>query len=536
MDDVPKIRIIWIDDRERPAGKPEKTLDPDLAAWFDVVHPSSSDEAVMSYESATAFMQEFGRFWYQAKDAPSLLFPAEIVVTDYNLDKSSAADEAKQEPSVPLSSRSPDIVQATMPLPNMESQIRDVNFDGLLIGTFYASLTANHPSAIVSITNYMGRMPSEVKTLHSLATPLLGVDFEHNLPSAERSWRNIVKEGVFHLRRRIGELYESGDIVLSPSDLMALSETGEHCALNMQSSLASRTLPVQGLFIDFPESERPHEARTWARELMCSVMLDCADMKQAQELESRIWDAYNDDGLFEDRKRLSLLAEAKSAGREYDEAELARLCASDQFNVRNFKIETNGHAAGECSDGYVDITTGNYSGRVCRWAALFVTLRLLKRLALIRKKVKELTEQNSSAETTSPEGPILTLTESDILLALFPIPGAPLTVTWHIGGDSPQDTKKRNNALGTWRRALKRFKQDHDIKKNVGDLALSADDLLMGRGWMTEGPHGILRSERTVLRGLALEDNEMGSTVEERSDAWRGISAARRILWEDGAQ
>jgi hypothetical protein len=501
MDETPKIRIIWIDDRERPSGKPEKLLDPDLARWFEVMHPSSSASAVMSYEAASSFMQEFERFWHRVNDGKRLYFPAEIVVVDYNLDKSSAAERSDEEPPDPPGAFRP----ATQALPSVKrttAQVRDVNFDGLLIGTFYSALTARHPAAMVSITNYMGEMPSEVKTLHSLVTPFLGVNFEHNLPSNERSWRNIVTEGVRHLRRRIIDLYKSGDITLSTSDLMTLTEDNRHGVLTIHSPYAMRKLPVQGLFIDVSKENRGTAVNKWASELMQSVMTDCEELRQAQELAGVVWDAYNNNKLVEDRKNLSLLASHKEAGKEIDQKEYDRLC--EAFGVAGKKAKSR------CVD---IISTGDYSDRVRRWAVLLITLNMLKKLIRIRKRVDSL--RISDYVDIHPTGPILT--SDDLFLSLFPAPESPLILPWH-------NSANIDMAAG-WVRSMMRWKDKKEVRNNRGDLALSVRDLLAGEVWKEEGPYGLTASERLVLRGFALEDMDLTEAD------WRACNRANLVLW-----
>ena len=57
-----------------------------------------------------------------------------------------------------------------------------------------------------------------------------------------------------------------------------------------------------------PEEKRDGAIHKWARDLMRTVMVDCEELRQAQELAGVVWDAYNNNDLVEDRKNLSLLA------------------------------------------------------------------------------------------------------------------------------------------------------------------------------------------------------------------------------------
>ena len=265
MRDDNKIRILWIDDRERVSGFPQKKLPKEFVDYFCIAHPNNAEDYDMSYGTAETFMEVFKEFWF-SKNFDYL--PAEIIAMDYNLKKRPAADRSdeKYDPSSLIDDGSPGVSgKASTPDKNTSQEKKNVNYDGLLLGSFYAMLTYSHPAAVVSITNYMGKMPSEVKTLHEIATPFLGVNFEHNLPAMDRSWQNIILEGVKHLRERIRELYKDRRIVLPTRDLMALTESADHDALTIHSPFATRRLPLQGLFIDIPEPERAEAIRAWAK-------------------------------------------------------------------------------------------------------------------------------------------------------------------------------------------------------------------------------------------------------------------------------
>ena len=72
---------------------------------------------------------------------------------------------------------------------------------------------------------------------------------------------------------------------------------------------------------------------------------------------------------------------------------------------------------------------------------------------------------------------------------------------------------------------MMRWKDQEDVAKNKGDLALSVRDLLAGDGWRAEGPYGLTDSERLVLRGFALEDNDLTEAD------WRACNRANLVLW-----
>ena len=260
MKDFDQIRILWIDDREEMDGYPEAQLPQGLDEWFQIVHHSASKEA-MSYREANEFAPVLQRFWFgNNRD----ILPAEIIATDYNLSKRGGLvilDQTDKEVDRDLLE---DNEQGSAEYTTMVTgSMRSVNFEGLLISLFYSTLTYNHPSAIVPMTRYLGDMPSEVKTLHTLVEPFMGVDFQR-VGLEDRKWSGIVYEGVKHLRRRIENLYESGDIVISTDDLMSLAESPDYQTLTIHSPFAKRRWPVQGLFIDVPESKRYAQIQEWA--------------------------------------------------------------------------------------------------------------------------------------------------------------------------------------------------------------------------------------------------------------------------------
>lgn len=503
MSTYDKIRVLWIDDREEMDGYPEGQITPpEYQEWFEIVHPGSKDEA-LSFRSATEFAPVVRGFWFA--DDRSIL-PAEIIATDYNLSKRAGVavvDQTYEEVDEDLTDLAGDEDSGhAQPQSNSSSaSLRGVNFEGLLISLFYGTLSYKHPAAIVPMTRYLSEMPPEVETLHALVEPFLGVDFQY-IGLEDRCWASILKEGVKHLRRRIGDLFESGDITLAPSDLMALAENAGHGVLTMRSPHAVRRLPVQGLFIDVPEEKRDGAINKWARDLMRTVMVDCEELRQAQELAGVVWDAYNNNDLVEDRKNLSLLACRKEAAKEINQAEYDRLC--EAFGVANKKAKS----------GCVDITsTGDYSDRARRWAALFITRNMLKKLMQIRKRVDAL--RIGDYADIYPTGPVLTA--DDLFLALFPAPGAPLILPWHNGTNIDM-------AAG-WVRSMMRWKDQKEVGSNRGDLALSVRDLLAGEGWNAEGPYGLTDSERLVLRGFALEDKDLTEAE------WRACNRANLVLW-----
>ena len=512
MSTFDKIRVLWIDDREEMDGYPEAEITPpEYKQWFEIVHPGSIDES-LSFRSVKEFAPVFQEFWFKGD---SSVLPAEIIATDYNLSKQSGvavldqtAKQIDKDLNDPEDDDDPDHTESK-PI-SSPSVLRGVNFEGLLISLFYATLLYKYPAAIVPMTRYLSEMPSEVDTLHRLVEPFLGVDFRY-IGLEDRRWASILKEGIRHLRRRIGDLYRSGEINLSPSDLMSMVEDANHDVLTIRSphtvycENGVRRLPVQGLFIDTSEDNRNAAIHKWTRDLMSNVMVHCEELRQAQELARVVWEAYNNNDLVEDRKNLSLLASRKEAGHIIDEEKYNRLC--ETFQVTNKKVKS----------GYVDIvSTGDYSNRVRRWATLLITKNLMKRHILIKERIDNHFYKKTGQATDNAQSPILSA--SDLFLALFPIPGSPLILPWHSGSGIDNSS--------TWVRSMMRWKQQKDVAKNRGDLALSINDLLAGANWKPEGPYGLTDSERLVLRGLAMDDHP-----ELPEKDWRSYPKSSLVLW-----
>jgi len=493
MNATDRIRILWIDDREEMDGYPEAHLPQEFDEWFEIVHHSPS-KLPMSYRSAKEFMPCLQKFWFgKNRD----ILPAEIIATDYNLAKRAGLTVLDQtDEEIDRDLLGDDIAESAGSASTSAGSTRSVNFEGLLISLFYGTLTYRHPSAIVPMTRYLSEMPYEVETLHALVEPFLGVDFQY-IGLEDRKWVSIAKEGVKHLRRRIEKLYEAGDIVVSPSDLMMLTESARHAVLTVRSPFATRRMPVQGLFVDVPEAERDKKIQDWAKSLL--ALVGCEDLTQAQELAAMVWGAYNNNQLIEDRKNLSLLYASRADGKDVDEAELERL--NQLFGVEGKKCKAN------C----VDITSGDYSDRVRRWAALLVILNLLKRLIQIKNCVEKHVSRATGMSINNPDGPVLTV--DDLYLALFPAPRSPLIVPWHEG--------KYIDKSSGWVKALTRWK-DRETGEN---LSLHVPDVLAGEGWLPKGPHGLRASERLILQGFALDDDEL-----TESD-WLSYSPSLRVLY-----
>jgi hypothetical protein len=501
MNTYDKIRVLWIDDREEMDGFPEEQITPsEYQSWFEIVRRGNHDG--LSFRSVNEIIPVVKDFWFE-KDTSIL--PVEIIATDYNLTKiggAASGNQTTKEQDDDIKNHDSDEDQSHKQMQDslpITSSTSDINFEGLLIALFYGTLTYRHPAAIVPMTRYNELLP-QVETLHALVEPFLGVDFQY-IGLQDRQWANILKEGVKHLRKRIEKLYESGEITLSPSDLMALAEDADHGVLNMRSRHAvqqltiHRRLPIQGLFIDIPEKQRASAIHKWAEELM-KVMVKGEELKQAQELADDVWKAYKDDQLVEDRKNLSLLAAQKKAGKEIDEVAYEKLCV-------DFGVKKNMITSQRVSISF----SGNYTDRVRRWATLLITLNMLKELVPQIKDLKGSKISNID-ETDLNNFPI---TKDDLMLALFPSPKSPLILPWHSG--------ENINKEHAWVKAMLSWKDDQE------NLGLHVSDLLAGKNWKPKVAYGLTEAERIVLRGFALEDEDKDWKVCTQAKNILGISA-----------
>ena len=509
------IRIPWIDDRDQ-GGLPESTLPDRFREYFEVVDPRDRSErdgdSVFSFRDVEGFVPILERFWH----GDTNVLPCEILATDYDLSESAlgsnaygAAEIDDHEFTKDRSDSSVTPLAETGTIAKISSEV--VNFDGLIISTIYSCIAYRHPSALVSMTSLLAQMPSGVGVLQKMAQPFVGAKFEENLGLRKRSWENILFVGLPHLRRRIEELYESGDIVVSSDDLMTLADSADHGRLTIRSPFSTRRMPVHGLFVDIPESERNGKIQEWARKLL-AMFVDCEDFKQAKELAESVWEAYRgktreaETDLVEERKNVSLLIlDRETGGSEINNEELMRLSEL-------FKVQGN-----RCTSNCVDITRGGYSDKVRRWGALLVTFKLIRCLILIKKRFEECIEGHAGEEISNPEGPVLS--DDDVYLALFPLPGTPLILPWHEG-------KNIDKSFG-WVRTFMRLKDKTYVTNNVGDLALHIPDVLNGKAWSPEGPHGLRPSERLILQGITLDDEDLSEPD------FFAYGPARRLLWGD---
>ena len=518
-----RLRILWIDDCEGDDTGymyPEDELpSEELQRYFRIVtHPDIPKPSTI--RTPQDFKTCFGPFL--DGDGVSDMLPPELIAMDYVLKKWRGAKVQVvpgSSKTIPPSLRS----SASRPAGLIDGGVNSGKehesagkFEGLVLGVFIGSLLHDHPIGMVPMTNYGDLLEdiAEVRALHQVSREVLHIDYsEFGTSGEDRSWETVLKKGVKALRARIEDLYARGRIVLSPSDLMALATNAKQEVLTLRSIHALRKLPVQGLFIDVPAETRVGAIKKWATDLLETVMVDCEELRQAEELSSQVWAAYSDDELVNARKNLSLLSWRKENDKPFDQGEYDRL--HRDFGIAGLKAK---------KDTKEIRSTGEYSPRVRRWAALLISLNMLKRLILIQKQVDSL--RVSDFAHIYPTGPVLTA--DDLFLAMFPIAESPIILPWHAG--------KSLDKSSSWMKAMLKWssqkegegeREVRDIGEvdEKGDLALDIHNMLAGKGWTEQGPYGLTESERLVLRGFALEHEDLTEAD------WKANNSAKLVLW-----
>jgi len=390
-----KINIVWIDDNERIEGLPELSLG-EMEPFFRVVHPAAFSEGkhtgkLVPFRRPEEFAEALRGFWF---DHDRQVLPAEIVVMDYNLKKLhklTAEDESldvtedrqKLRWQAQGADRTPP-TQAVSANPEFEEgglAGQSINFDGLLLGVFYASMAHEHPAGLVPMTHYIHEMPAAVHTLHAISNPFLEVDFQY-IGAESRSWKHLLRKGVYHFRERLQHLYDRGSVHLSLDDLVELAASGKHPVLQVTSKYATRRVPIQGLFID-KEGTWSTEASDWASRLLRRRMQQCEQEREDQpdlaewvsvlreglKAAKELWNAYldvdTDQSLTARRARLAhMIAMGDDTCRHTDDFKaLVGLFGADLANDR-------------CTKHCIEIR--DYDQRTHRWIAMFLFVRFLQ--------------------------------------------------------------------------------------------------------------------------------------------------------------
>ena len=183
-----------------------------------------------------------------------------------------------------------------------------------------------------------------------------------------------------------------------------------------------------------------------------------------------------------------------------------------------FAVSSSGHGAcgaDECCTLYTD----EYSGLVRRWAAVLITMRLVRRVLKAKKefdcRVHELTGQKSIPNI--PE-----IGANDVFLAYYPIPAKPLVFSWHGGASLNNSHTWVGNLLDLSDESLPSQPQGG----GRGNLALRVSDVLAGEDWNPkQDTFGLKSVERQFLKGLVMADEEV--SIED----WKRHFQAKQILY-----
>jgi hypothetical protein len=458
MSHYDKIRILWIQDT---TDIPSREFPEHFADYFDVV-TKSQDGVPWPLVSMDSFKWLLEEFWV---DNVTEVLPVEIMAVDYDLSKASATLAISPDKDAPGEDELDEISDQKAATDDQSGESLD--FDGLLMGVFYATLTYDHPMGFVPTTYRMPEMTTSVSDFQRLSQRILGIDF--SFAGTERTWANIINAGVYNLRRRIEVLYSDKQIVISMDDLMALEKSADYGVITIYCRRAARRLPIQGLFIDEPEERRAEAIHGWVEKLMEIARVKSEELRQANELKKIVWDAYDnhkdDDNPVLERELLSLLDADREANKPYDKANYDRL-------VRRFGVKGD-----KCTTGCIDIMHGKYSHRVRRWAILLILLEFFAKVITIKKSYEEHVRQETKEEELRDDiHPSISL--NDLYLALFPVPSKPVRFPWH-------ESKKVDKSSG-WVRSLNKLHDKLLFNPNYGDIGIHLPDVMNGKELVAE--------------------------------------------------
>jgi len=319
------------------------------------------------------------------------------------------------------------------------------------------------------------------------------------------NWHDLLTEAVPGLRHRIQQLLQGRVIEVALDHLLALAGPEGHDVLEIRSRYAVRRLPVAGLFADVPIEIRIDAVNDWARYALAIMFSDLlgsagnisatgdltrrldpalADFRSGMQLAERLWQAYNS-ALVGQRYRLSelaVLAEDRVLDGE-ERRELEQLCAT--FNVDPERLNAK---ATRCQKNTHDLRSVE-GGRIRRWGALMVMVRLEMQVAAARKAWREFCRSRNIHNSFDPL--IQILRQEDVYLALFPVPSHPLKTPFECGEDP---------RIG-WGHVLR----DLSSGGHKNDLKLDVKEVLAGEGWWQSGdggckPCGLHPGERYTLR------------------------------------
>ena len=498
-----KISVLWIEDLP-DIGLQSEGLG-EFGEFFKVIGNANTD-AVRTIEEYDNLLVRHSKVLKENNSSIISPFPVEIVSADYDLSKFKTGNNIVGDKNRKFGSNFEDLRSSSKSRANHdksshvseEVQLQSPNYDdydGCIINTMYLSEFFTHPCGSV-VTTYQ-----EPSSRHRCAKKLekhLERCYQIDLAfSGKRTWESILSAGVDALRKRICKLYDSGDIVLSPSDLMAMAEDAGHDVLTMTSSYGLRRLPVQGLFIDIPQDKRNSAIQEWVEGLL-KTKITRQQYERASELATMIWSKYNDDNLVSEQEQLSCL-HISYQGDCQNQTDY--LLLKNHFKLIQTKRGKKGTL--ECTADYCyDIRRGSYDKKERQWAVLFLVRMLLKRIMLFMDRTKRttITQDGITQEQFIKNA---SFEKEDIYLLLFPVPTSPFPLPWHVGN----------------------ITKDHGWYKWIeNNLDFTVEDLTKGIG--------LKIGERQLLQGIVMdEDCEFSEDPLKRLDRWSKWGPAKQFLF-----
>ena len=525
MEPFDKLRILWIDDCEGDHPKyqyPEPELPKEYEPYFTIIrHPRSGHSSTV--RSPQEFSDIFGPFWAGIDHSA---FPAEIIAMDYVLSKwnpnevMARRDRKVENDFFDRADQTSRVGTLRTDTPKIEDG-RIVGFEGLLIGVFYASLTCDYPAGLVPMTNYGDLMESvnEVRALHAMSKPLLDIDYSNfGVSGTNRSWRNVLSQGLKSLRYRITSLFISRRIILSLADIVAMKDSPDEAVLTIQSNYGMRRLPVAGVFADVTSDDRNRQIILWAEELLTEAGDEdpFETISEARTFAEQHWSRYlKDTNIIRERWKLSALLAKMDESKGLDEIESGQLQAClDLFGVKDIKARIPVTA----SSRIISICDDSKDGLITRWASVFVLARLIAHLMRAQMRL--------NGKSGAVSGSCFSqFCSRDWLYALMPSPESPLLL--------PAHHKGRNNPAspgGTLNRKLRRLNSAHlqaTGDDNIGNCGFDCEHVFAG--WAKDGSNLGLRPVERRLLGAAVMDHlvEAGQESKEISEIFARLAFVR---------
>ncbi|MCB9851891.1 MAG: hypothetical protein H6819_02250 [Phycisphaerales bacterium] len=259
-----KFRILWIDDCEGDSSDyqyPEPRLPDEFRDHFEIIRSPH-----LGGPSTVRNPQEFAELHqtFLAEENTDLL-PADLVAMDYVLSKWSPGNrgiiaDATAEDAAIEAMREENTQGVNLAAPEQNCGRRSATFEGLVIGLVYATLTSDHPTGLVPMTNYGDLLEGEpeVRALHDITRTILHVDYSrYGISGVNRAWANVIPQGVRSWRERLLHLVKTSRVDVSLTDLSALADNQSHPVLTISTRYGVRQYPTAGLFVDLQGVSEP---------------------------------------------------------------------------------------------------------------------------------------------------------------------------------------------------------------------------------------------------------------------------------------